>query len=375
MPTWSEFRLVKPVLKARLQDLSTSFPEYVESFKRRGPFSKSQLGVHLEALRQRAGFPSAAEAVRNSEFADAVRDVLRHWGVGTRGAQLVSSEAFRAAFTNLASKLAGLEQAGIDDPALDAPSVASKVWDLISSVCLVTKNGQPVKNRLVSGTKALHHVLPKLIFPIDREYTQTFFGWHNPEFQNNPRDCFMVAFLALAGLAKTVKPARLVGEGWMSSPAKILDNAIVGYCVKRRLESENTRHEKKKRAQDKVVSRRAKEIQFSDSDGQSRKEMVIIPESRRGAHADRVRAFVIDAYIEPARANGQTEVRVRAGDVDKALEFGYRRLPLICAALRSQKFLGAARVRLLDESGPPSGASTTTTFSYELTSTSSASRA
>jgi len=90
------------------------------------------------------------------------------------------------------------------------------------------------------------------------------------------------------------------------------------------------------------------------------------PPKERGEHADQVRSFVIDNYIAPAREQGQKEVRVRAGDVDKALGYRYRRLPLICAALRSQKFLEAARVKLLVEEGPPSGASTSTTFSYEL---------
>jgi len=34
------------------------------------------------------------------------------------------------------------------------------VWRLLDSICLVTKDGQPVQNRLVSGSEALHHVLP-----------------------------------------------------------------------------------------------------------------------------------------------------------------------------------------------------------------------
>lgn len=84
------------------------------------------------------------------------------------------------------------------------------------------------------------------------------------------------------------------------------------------------------------------------------------------SHADRVRDFVIDNYVEPARAEGQKEVQVRAGDIDKALGYRYRRLPLICAALRSKRLLTAARVKLRCEIGPPSGASTTTTFSYDL---------
>ncbi|MBN1568335.1 MAG: hypothetical protein JXA73_10855 [Acidobacteria bacterium] len=89
-------------------------------------------------------------------------------------------------------------------------------------------------------------------------------------------------------------------------------------------------------------------------------------ESHRGEIADHVRDYVIATYIEPARSGGQKKVSVRAGDVDKALGYRYRRLPLICAALRSNKFLESGRIKLLDITGPPSGASTTTTFTFEL---------
>ena len=37
------------------------------------------------------------------------------------------------------------------------------VWRLLDSICLVTKDGQPVRNRLVGGREALHHVPPKLV--------------------------------------------------------------------------------------------------------------------------------------------------------------------------------------------------------------------
>jgi hypothetical protein len=265
MPSWGELPLARPVLEARVQDLFTSFVEYLEVFSLRGPFSTSQLRAHLKALNRRAAFASAAEAVSDSEFADAVRDVLRQWGVGTRGAELVPSEVFRTELRKLAPNLDELGRAQIEDRALDIRRVASMVWRLLDSICLVTKHGQPVRNRLVSGSKALHHVLPALVFPIDREYTQTFFGWHNPEFQYNPRDCFEVIFFALAETARTVKPSRFVGEGWMSSPTKILDNAVVGYCVAHGLKSENTRHQQKKQSEYKVLVKRAKELGIWDA--------------------------------------------------------------------------------------------------------------
>jgi hypothetical protein len=79
---------------------------------------------------------------------------------------------------------------------------------------------------------------------------------------------------------------------------------------------------------------------------------------------------VIDTIIIPARAEGQGQARVRAGDLDKALGYGYRRLPLICSALTAQKFCVAARVKLREVTGPPSRKSTTTTFLFEVEPTS-----
>jgi hypothetical protein len=265
MPSWIELPLVKPVLESRLQDLTASFSEYVEVFQLRCPFAASQLRVHLKALRQRATFASPAEAVCDRAFADTIREVLIQWGVGTRGAELVPSGVFAAELRKLAPNLAEPGRAQIQDFALDLRQVASMIWRLINSMCLVTKNGQPISNKLVSGSKALHHVLPALVFPIDREYTQTFFGWHNPEFQYNPRACFDVAFLALAETARKVKPDQFVGEGWMSNPTKILDNAIVGFCIKHGLQSENTRHQQKKRGEYKRLVKRAKELRIWDT--------------------------------------------------------------------------------------------------------------
>lgn len=249
MLDWRESPLYKPIISTRLNDLAASFSKYLECFVEDGPFSNSQLRIHLNALRRREDFPSAADAVRDTGFADAVRDVLQNWGIGTRGTELVPASSFRSELAKLAPDLSDMDDPHIDNIISDGPRIAGTLWNLIDSVCLVTKNGRPVRNRLVSGSKALHHVLPNLVFPIDREYTQTFFGWHNPEFQYNPRECFNIIFLSIAELASQVVPSRLAGSGWLSSPAKILDNAIVGYCVKNGLESESTQYQKKRRAE------------------------------------------------------------------------------------------------------------------------------
>lgn len=82
--------------------------------------------------------------------------------------------------------------------------------------------------------------------------------------------------------------------------------------------------------------------------------------------SDQVRSFVQNHYIAPARKAGSSTVRVRAGEVHKALKWDLRRVPQVCAALSTRKFLRSANLELLKKSGPPSGQSTTVEFTYKL---------
>jgi hypothetical protein len=114
--------------------------------------------------------------------------------------------------------------------------------------------------KVVSGAKMLHHLLPELVFPIDREYTQTFFGWSNPEFQNHPEQCFKFVFHRIAEVAQAVRPASYVKKAWNSSRSKVLDNALVGYCIVHGLESESTKYEKRRRAELRAIRAKLKEL-------------------------------------------------------------------------------------------------------------------
>ena len=76
-----------------------------------------------------------------------------------------------------------------------------------------------------------------------------------------------------------------------------------------------------------------------------------------------VRGYVKGEYIEPARRRHEVLVRVVAGEVQKAL--GLRqRIPLVCEALKSRKFLEENHLLLEKLEGPPSGQSKTVTFTY-----------
>jgi hypothetical protein len=79
--------------------------------------------------------------------------------------------------------------------------------------------------------------------------------------------------------------------------------------------------------------------------------------------SDRVREYVKRKYIDPAKTDGKETLSIRAGDIHKELRFS-RRIPVVCSALRSRKFLKNCDIELTYVGGPNN--STTTTFTYRL---------
>jgi hypothetical protein len=81
--------------------------------------------------------------------------------------------------------------------------------------------------------------------------------------------------------------------------------------------------------------------------------------------SDAVRQHAEEAYVRPARRRGEKLVSIQVGEVHRAVAF-QNRVPLVCQALESNKFLRANKLRLVSRSGPQSGQSTTVTYTYEF---------
>lgn len=81
--------------------------------------------------------------------------------------------------------------------------------------------------------------------------------------------------------------------------------------------------------------------------------------------SDLVREHAAGVYLAEARRRSLTTFQVNVGAVHKALGL-HNRVPLVCAALKSAKFLKENHLRIVAETGPPSGQSTTVTFTYEI---------
>jgi hypothetical protein len=216
--------------------LISDFPRFLQVFEKDPPFKKTgQLENHLDTIRLRRELGSATNAINNDEFLSSLYKTLQAWGIGARASNLNPFPAFASAIRARGSEIAHLEGLSIDNPNLDVDATGKYLWGLIDTLDTVSNYARAVPN-----SKALHHLLPELVVPIDRAYTQRFFGWQNPTFQYQQAECFQYAFAAFADIARKADPNQYINNGWNSSRTKVIDNAIVGKVLDEEIEVERS---------------------------------------------------------------------------------------------------------------------------------------
>lgn len=215
------------VIEQRISKLASGFGRYVQAYDQRVSFTGEQLAAHRQTIALRHQLGSVRAAASDAEFADSLRRTLLAWGIGRRASRLVPEDQFAAALRAAVPSLEELEALSIDS--VDLPvDIADRLWLVIRSLGVVEN-----KAKLVAGAKTLHHLLPDLVPPMDREYTGAFFQLHLPEWQDptGQRRIFRIAYNQFVAVARRVQPQQYVtGQGWRTSRTKIIDNALIGFC-------------------------------------------------------------------------------------------------------------------------------------------------
>ena len=111
----------------------------------------------------------------------------------------------------------------------DIPRIVERVWSLLTALRVSIAKAQ-----IVANSKALHHLLPDLVPPMDREYTFQFFYGRNVLSVDEPT-AFAEMFTRMMRVAVNHRIAigELLDQSWNTSAAKVVDNAIVGYMIAR----------------------------------------------------------------------------------------------------------------------------------------------
>jgi len=213
-------------IERRTRLLAENFEGYLCAFDRDPAFRKSgQCENHIATIGLRREIGGAVSAAHDAPFLRSLYETLGTWGIGQRGSTLVDFDRFADAIGNCESSLRVLEDIRLEETTPDVERASDMVWELITSLEIVENQA-----KLVPCTKALHHLLPDLIVPMDRAFTRRFFAWHVPEFQYQQEKVFRHAFRHFVKIARDVRPSQFAGSGWRTSATKILDNALVGFC-------------------------------------------------------------------------------------------------------------------------------------------------
>jgi len=215
------------VIEQRTAKLVSGFGRYVEAYDQQVSFTGKQLTAHQQTVALRRQLGSVRAAASDAAFTASLMRTLFAWKVGRRASRLVAEDQFAAALRTAVPRLEEFEALTIDSPDLPA-DIADRLWLLINTLGVVENQA-----KLVAGTKTLHHLLPELVVPMDREYTGKFFQLHLPEWQDpaSQRRIFGIVYNQYVNVARRVHPQQYVtGQGWRTGRTKILDNALIGFC-------------------------------------------------------------------------------------------------------------------------------------------------
>lgn len=90
-----------------------------------------------------------------------------------------------------------------------------------------------------------------------------------------------------------------------------------------------------------------------------------MPNTAKKITSEDVRKHVEEQYIRDSRKKGVQRFTVNAGKVHRDLGL-HNRVPLVCSAIQSQKFLNQNGLKLVEKSGPRSGISTALNLTFEF---------
>ncbi|HUX71510.1 MAG TPA: hypothetical protein VMV41_13420, partial [Cellulomonadaceae bacterium] len=157
-------------MNANIEELVDGFASYVTTFEASQAFPGPSLYFHERAIERRRAHDTVGLLLGDTQFLECVYAVLPAWGMhrmGPQTAKVGDLQQITKALRECEPALETLWPLRITSlPAAEAEHVAATTWDVIERIKVSTSRTQ-----IVAGSKFLHHLLPDLLPPIDRQYT------------------------------------------------------------------------------------------------------------------------------------------------------------------------------------------------------------
>ena len=225
--------LINLTIDERIVNLCLGFEDYISVLEENSPFKNKQWSRHKETVELRKTFATVEEAIESDDFLNSLWKTLASWGMNRgRGGGLISPADFKYQLRTDVNKsrLISLENINISQLNSEVLLRTFRSLELSAS-----------QKQVVTGAKALHHLLPKLLPPIDQAYTGRFFTTTNhPDVERESTFTNI-----LTGFKLIASCLELNAEGYLrslvgstdkaTSETKLIDNAIIGYVKKHNL--------------------------------------------------------------------------------------------------------------------------------------------
>lgn len=218
-------------IATRVEELVADFDSYVTVFTQSGRFTGPCWYFHEKTIQARNDAPSIEALFADHTFFEYLYATLTSWGLhrmGPGNAKLRDIEEIKESFNLQLQAISDLSKLSLLTlPRENIRKTAEKVWRVLTSLRVSIAEAQ-----IVANSKALHHVIPCLLPPIDREYTFNFF--YDRKSLSIPEErAFIEMFTAMAEIARRNAEAihRFQGSPWNTSESKVIDNAVVGFMI------------------------------------------------------------------------------------------------------------------------------------------------
>jgi hypothetical protein len=222
-----------PDPEAKTIDLISHFKQALEAFYADDVFIGPCLYFHKKTINIRRGHGDAVAAIRDDSFIEALYATLTAWGMhklGKGGPKLCDFNIMKESLLSNVEEIDELQKYRLDRlSSKEVEQITIRCWQLINKIDICQN-----LTKLVAGSKALHHILPDLMPPIDRTYTLMFF-YGKTQFQTKKEEYkFSEIFPLLYKISIDCKSfissdvANNQHE-MATSTTKVIDNAIVGY--------------------------------------------------------------------------------------------------------------------------------------------------
>lgn len=221
----------------RIGELCDDFQGCLSFYELNSP-GLDTLTPHRKAIGMRRGFGSVSAAIDSFDF---VANYVRPAVIALRmdpqaNYRMVSGEEMFSQIQRHQGVIGALEPLSVAD--LGSPEGVQAVYSLVESMQL-----SRTKAQVLTGTLALHHLLPRLMPPVDHRFTGAFFRLNHYHFSVGAHKGLTRLFSGFAAIMERLDEQ--YGEGylpglvgrtdWATSETKLLDNAIVGYVKRSKL--------------------------------------------------------------------------------------------------------------------------------------------